>query len=336
MWLLLTGAALAVSLQMHYLSLILIPMAGILWLHEILYRKYQKKSSKNLIKGTLLSVLIFLIIMSPLFWFDLRHDFLNYKAITHFFASTNTVTGNIWENFLKIPGLFTYNLVGRYMAGQNIYLQLIVSSLILFVLINGFYKRVRQKVLDWPIMALGIWLIIGLIGVSFYQQEVYDHYLGFLNPAPFLLLGSIASINFGRWERLVNGGILILVITLAFVNLQKNPQLTTPQNQLKRTQEVAKYIIQKAQGKDFNFALIAKNNYDAAYNFYLDLYGYKPKQLPFVNTGQLLVVCEDPICDPTHNAKYEVAAFGMSKIDWSEEFEGVKIYRLIPNPSGKP
>lgn len=274
--------------------------------------------------------------MSPLFLFDLRHDFLNYKAVIHLF-STNTVTGNVFENFVKIPKLFYYNLVGRYISGQNLYLEVIVSVLILFVLVKGFIKRVKTEMLDWPTLALGVWLVVGLIGTSFYKGDVYDHYLGFLNPAPFLLLGSIAAINFGKkWQWLASVGMLILVAALTFINLQKNPLLIPPQNQLKKTQEVARFIIGKAKGQDFNFALIAKSNYDSAYQFYLDLYGNKPKLVPFDKTGQLFVVCEDQFCDPTHNAKYEVAGYGWSKIDWMIDFEGVKIYRLIPNPSGKP
>ncbi len=334
-WLVLTGAGVAASLQMHYLSLILIPVAGILWVHEILFRKYFKKPIKNLISGTFLAVLVFLMIMSPLFIFDLRHDFLNFKAITHL-LSTGTVAGNIFANLAKIPGLFSYNLVGRYITGENFYLQIIVSLLIILCLVRGFIKRAKDKILDWPTMALGMWLLVGLLGVSFYAGDIYDHYLNFLNPVPFLLLGSIAGVSFAKkWKWLINGGLLVLIIALAFVNLQKNPQLNTPQNQLRRTQDVAKYIIGRSDG-DFNFALIAKSNYDPAYSFYLDIYGKKAKKLPFEKTKQLFVVCEDQFCDPTHNAKYEVAAFGWSKIDWMNEYKGVKIYRLIANPSGKP
>lgn len=336
LWLILTGVAVAASLQLHYLALILIPIAGVLWCHEILYRRYQKRFCNNLFSGTVLSILAFLILMFPLMWFDLRHDFLNYKALIHLF-STNTVAGNVFENFAKIPKLFYYNLVGRYISGQNLYLEGIVSVLILFVLVKGLIKRVKTEILDWPTLALGVWLVVGLIGTSFYKGDVYDHYLGFLNPAPFLLLGSIAAIKLQKkYQNLLNIFLVVLVLTLAFVNLQKNPLLVPPQNQLKKTQDVAGFIIGKAKGQDFNFALIAKNNYDSAYQFYLDLYGHKPKVVPFDKTQQLFVVCEDQFCDPTHNAKYEVAGYGWSKVDWMQEFEGVKIYRLIPNPSGKP
>lgn len=336
LWMILTGASLAASLQMHYLSLILIPVAGVLYTHEIWYRRSQKRSYKNLTKGTFSAVLIFLIIMSPIFLFDLRHDFLNYKAIISLFSS-NTVGINILNNFSKIPTLFSYNLIGRYITGDNIFLGIIVSIIILSILVYGFYKRVKKGILEWPILALGIWLVVGLIGISFYNGEVYDHYLNFLNPVPFLLLGSMASINLPKnWKRIRDVGILILVIILAFVNLQKNPQLKNPQNQLKKTQDVVKFIIQKTDRKEFNFALLSKNNYDLAYQFYFEMYGYKPKVVPESKTSQLFVVCEDSICDPTHNAKYEIAAYGMSKIDWREDFKGVKIYKLVPNPSGKP
>ncbi len=337
LWFILTGAAVAACLQMHYLSLILIPITVILCLREILYRRNQKRPYKNLIKGAILGTVIFLILMSPLLWFDLRHDFLNYKALVALFSVSQTVEANIFANLAKIPQLFSYNFVGRYIAGQNLLLEVVVSLLIIFVLARGFIKRAKDKILDWPTMALGIWLLVGLIGVSLYKGEVYDHYLGFLNPAPFLLLGSLAAIQVKReWKIYLNLGLLILVGVLAFVNLQKNPLLFPPNNQLKRTQVVAKFIINKSNNQDFNFALLSKNNYDLAYQFYLDLYGHKPKVVPFNKTTQLFVVCEDPDCDPTHSPKYELAAFGMSKIDWMEEYSGVKIYRLIPNPSGKP
>ncbi len=336
LWLVLTGITLAACLQMHYLALILIPITVILCFREILYRRNQKKPYKNLIKGAILGTVIFLILMSPLFWFDLRHDFLNYKNIVHLFSQTNTLKGNMFTNLAKIPTLFISNLIGRYIAGQNIFLEIIVSLLIIFVLIRGFYNRIKLKVVDWPVMALGIWLIIGFIGISFYQSDIYDHYLGFLSPVPYLLFGSIASINFKKWKTITNYGMFALIIALVFVNLQKNPLLFPPNNQLKRTQVVAKFIINKSNNQDFNFALLSKNNYDLAYQFYLDLYGHKPKVVPFNKTTQLFVVCEDPDCDPTHSPKYELAAFGMSKIDWMEEYSGVKIYKLVPNPSGKP
>lgn len=337
LWFIMTGIFFAAALQMHYLATMLVPIGVVLWVHEVWYRHMNKSPIKNLFLGTILGILAFLMVMSPLFIFDIRHDFLNYKAVIKLLTQGSVVNASIFSNIYKIPYLYSYNLIGRYIAGQNMILTTIVSLLLLLPFVNFFRLKDKNRILNWPILVLGIWLIVGLFGVSFYQGDVYDHYLGFLNPVPFLLIGSLAAINVPtKWKGWLNGTLLILVTVLALVNLQKNPLLLSPQNQLGKTQDVARFIIEKSKGEDFNFALIAKSNYDSAYQFYLDLYGYKPRVVPFEKTIQLFVVCEDPICDPTHNAKYEVVGYGWSKIDWMQEFMGVKIYRLIPNPSGKP
>ncbi len=326
LWLILTGFAFAAASQMHYLSLILLPIGAILWIWEVSFRKSRNLMFNNLSKGTVLGIVTFLLVMLPLVLFDLKHNFLNYRAITELLSGGSAIKADILSNLARIPKLYFYNLIGRYMTGENSMLQIIVS---LLLLLPFLYFRA------WSILALGIWLLVGLLGISFYQQEVYDHYLGFLNPVPFLLLGSITAIK-KIPRKLINIFLIILVIALTYVNLQKSPLKNPPNNQLKRTIDVAKFIINESSGKDFNFALIAKSNYDSAYQFYLEQLGHKPKQVPFDKTSQLFVVCEDEICDPTHNPKYELVGFGWSRIDWMKEFAGVKIYRLVSNPSGKP
>ena len=331
LWLILTGIAAAAAVQMHYLALILLPVFIILWLLGVLVVHLPGVHRKHIFSGTLGAVVAFLVMMSPLVWFDLRHNFLNYRAITELLGGGSAVKADILTNIARIPAIYSYNLIGRYMAAENYYLMIILSLLVVAALLYKFFY--------WPKLVLGIWLVVGLLGLTFYQQSIYDHYLGFMNPVPFLLLGAVAFYasnisNKTRW--LVNAGIVILLLVLTVLNLQRNPLLNPPNNQLKRTQDVAKFVINQAGGQDLNFALIAKSNYDSAYQFYLDRYGNKPKQVPFDITEQLFVVCEDSVCDPTHSPKYEVAAFGWSKVEWMQDLFGVKIYKLVHNPSGKP
>lgn len=331
LWLILTGLAVGAAMQMHYLAAILIPVAGLLLLYEFFYRNKNKLRVKNFLNGVVLGITSFVLTLVPLVLFDLRHDFLNSRAILRLFSAGTAVKGDIFENIQRIPSLYINNLVGRYMSGENLYLSLVVSLLIIIVLV---YKHS-----SWPKIALGVWLVVGLFGLTFYQQNIYDHYFGFMNPAPFLIIGSLAILKInkrkeGRW--FIALGLIVLLVLLSFVNLRKNPLLFSPNNQLKRTQNIAKFVINKTNGEDFNFALLSKNNYDSAYQFYLDLYGYKPKQVQSQTTDQLIVVCEDPVCTPINNPKYEISAFGWAKIISEQSFEGVKIYKLIHNPSGRP
>src|SRR3989338_2580065 len=313
LWLILTGLSLAAALQMHYFALILIPVIVTLWFYQVL----KKSAKENFLKGTLLGLAAFLITMSPLFWFDLRHNFLNYKAVIALFGKGEAVGMNLFSNFGRIPEIYNYVLIGRYMAGENALLAILLSLIIFTLLI---YWIIKRKII------LAVWIIVGLVGLSFYQNGIYDHYLGFLNPAPYLLLGSLLALRKFKWV------IAGLAIIITIVNLQKNPLVNPPNNQLKKTQDIANFIIKESEDKPFNFALLAKNNYDSAYQFYLEIYGHEPKKLPFEKTDQLFVVCEDEVCDPIYSPKHEIAAFGWTLVDKFWDFSGVKIYKLVHNP----
>ena len=129
--------------------------------------------------------------------------------------------------------------------------------------------------------------------------------------------------------------IILLLLSLTIVNFQKNPLNYPPNNQLQRTKDIAKFIVDKTKGEPFNFALLSSNNYDSAYQFYLDVCGYKPRILPFEKTDQLFVVCEDTDCNPIYSPKHEIAAFGWTMVDQVWSVEGLKIYKLVHNPEEK-
>ncbi|EKD90368.1 MAG: hypothetical protein ACD_31C00006G0003 [uncultured bacterium] len=339
LWFILTGFALGCVVQMHYLAFILLPVFGILWIYELI-QNFKEGKRKNFVSGTVGAVIIFILVLSPLISFDLKHNFLNYRALISLFGTSDAV-GFGFNPLVTVPEIVTtysYNLIGRYMAGEEIILYKIVSILILLTLAWAIVKKVLWRKSDWSFFALGTWLLLGLLGLSFYNSNLYDHYLGFLNPVPFIIFGSLLNIKLfkNKWDYLYLGGLGVLTLVLVLVNLQNNPLKNPPGNQLKRTQDIAKFLIEKAEGKPFNFALIAARNYDSAYQFYLEVYGHKPNYTYEKVEDQLLVVCEDPVCDPTHNDKYEITSFGMSKIEWEENYMGVKIYKLVHNPSGVP
>lgn len=336
LWFILAGISIAFAVQMHYLALILIPVTFFIWV-LFLIRKYKGLDKLNYFwRGSLGGVIAFSLLMSPLLLFDLKHDFTNYNAIKTFFTNRETTVNlNIFNSFSRINPIFADNLISDYISGPNQYLVILVVVLIAIPILWASFLRIKKKVLHLPIYMLGVWLVVGITGLSLYKQNIYSHYLGFLNPTPFLLLGAsffvINKIKKDIFRTSLLALYLIVIVALVVVNIQRLPLLKEPNNQLSKTQEISKFVIEKSDNKSFNFALIAKSNYDAAYQFYLDLYGHKPKQLPFDKTSQLFVVCEDQICQPIGHAKYEIAAFGWTKIQSEEQIEGVKVYKLIHN-----
>lgn len=339
-WLILTGFSIGAAIQMHYLALILLPIFGILWIYDLYAQKTGKLNFKHFFAGTVCAILAFLVTLIPLILFDLKHDFLNYKALTQLFTNGSDVKLSLINIIGQIPILFSNNLIGRYIAGQNEVLTGIVVVLTLMPFIYIFFQKSKIKSGKWPFFVLFTWIFVGLLGVSLYQKSVYDHYIGFLSPVPFILLGYaivlVGNLLNQKTKYLGISVAVLFIAILAWFNLQNNPLQTFPNNQLQRTQEVAKFVIRESNNQPFNFALIAQSNYDSAYQFYLDIYNHKPKPVPKEITKQLFVVCEDAVCNPAYSSKYEVAAFGMSKVESVQEFMGVKVYKLVANPEGVP
>lgn len=336
LWLVLVGGSLAFAVQMHYLALILAPIVVTLVLREIFLTHKKKSQVKNLILGNILGIMIFLFLMSPLLIFDLKHNFMNYKAISTFFGDRQTTVNlNLFNTFGRIIPIYQHNLVERYMALKNPFAGIVVSVLVLVPVILVLFQYIKRKVIYWPLMTVSLWLIIGVLGLAIYKQTIYDHYLGFLNPAPFILFGSLIFILKKFKKRFIEITFFAAAILLLILNIFQSPLKHPPNNQLKRTKDVSKFVIAEARGKPYNFALLSKNNYDDAYEFFLITYNNPPKQVPVDITDQLFVVCEDDECNPINHPKYEIAGFGWSKIESEKNFSGVKVFKLIHNPSGK-
>lgn len=336
LWLILVGSALAFAIQMHFLALILVPICAAIWLYEI-WRKHKGEKLKNLGKGFFLGLIIFLFLMSPLLIFDLKYDFQNYKALTTFFFGDRATTVNLnpLNTLGRIIPIYSGNLVNRYLALDVFPLMLIISFLLLVPVVYLLFKFIKERQINWPLFALSCWLLVGVMGLALYKQTIYDHYTTFLNPSIYLLIGSLVFLIGKVKDKLLKRSLLglfsLISLFILITNLQNSPLKKNPNKQLQRTQDIARFVIVESNNEPFNFALIAKSNYDDAYEFYLDLYGHKPKIVPHEKTGQLFVVCEDQQCQPINHPKYEIAAFGWAKIENEKEFSGVKVFKLVPN-----
>ena len=314
-WLIVTAISLAFVLNSHYLGLLLFPVVGLFWL-------LAKKSPKYF-SYSLISIFLFLFLMSPLLWFDLRHNWINARAVAAFFADRQA-TVNL-KAYKALPHLWPIwvDINTSLLAAKNPTVGIIISG---FLAIGIVYLIKQRPSRDfWFTVS---WMGIGLIGLGLYKQHIYDHYYGFLFAAPFLLLGFI-------FEKIKRWSIPIFLLLLA-VMIPDNPLRYPPNNQLAHTQEVAGFISQQSQNKPFNLALIAKRNYDIGYRYFLDIYHAPYYTIHQQLADQLFVICEDPVCEPVNNPLWEIAAFGWAKVDRQWEFPwGVKVFRLIHNPSGK-
>ncbi len=322
-WLIVLGASYAFVLQSHYLGLLLLPTFVLFWL-----------LSKAPIRQTIYGAIIFLILMSPLVIFDIRHGWHNFTAMKEFFtARQSTVSIRPWN---AIPNLapISQNILERLPGGRNMIggavLGIVLLIGVIFILIK--YKK---SIFQTPYFLLFSWILFALLGLGLYKQQIYDHYYGFIFAAPFLLLGGIGSQILSYKNKIINIVLFLGIALLVFINLQNSPILGAPNMQLQRAETVAAKVAQESGGQRFNLAVLAERNYEDGYKYFLLKDGLSvvdiDAQNPGTITNQLFVVCEmaKEKCNPINNPKAEVANFGWSKIDSQWDTFGVTIYKLI-------
>ncbi|MBI4058861.1 glycosyltransferase [Candidatus Microgenomates bacterium] len=338
-WLIVLGISYAFVLQSHYLGLLLLPTLGIFWLLTLYQLRTHNHELKNLLRYTLISLVIFAVLMSPLVIFDARHGWHNFSAMKEFFTNRQTtVSLKPWNAMGDIWPIWQDKFVGRFVAGMDVILTKFMAALLtagLIWLLVWSRSHLRSTIL------LAVWLVVGLVGMALYKQNIYDHYFGFMFAAPFILLGAITQNLVSK--RKLNILATSLIIVLLIVNLREAPIKNPPQRQLQRTAEIARKIAQESHGQPFNLAVLAERNYEDAYQYFLEWWQEPVREIDPLRyqetvADQLFVVCELPAqrCDPTHSSKAEVTVFGWSKIEKEWEIKGIVLYKLIHNPAGTP
>ena len=183
---------------------------------------------------------------------------------------------------------------------------------------------------------LNLWTIVILLFFGIYKKSIYDYYLGIFFIVPFLFSAvALKRIwNTGTPGRIIS---IIVIVFLLMLNWQGRPFKYEPNNQLEQTKKIAKAVLDKTEGKPFNFALITGGNSDHAYRYFFEIWGKPPVTIEnsIVDpnrqtvTDQLLIVCEDPKCMPLGNSLWEVAGFGRAEIVGSWDVSVLKVYKLI-------
>lgn len=344
-WILVASLSFAICLQSHYLSLALLPFLFVFLVLSFIKSVETKKQRKFLIK-LFLSFFVFLILMSPLIIFDAKYNWRNILAMRDFFfEKSSLVSVSLASHFLRFFSVWELVFI-RLITGKEVLVGKITSYV--FILISILYSLYLIKKKEYSYKSLAFlftfsWLLISVLVLSFYKDAIYDHYLGFLFPAPFLILAFWVE----KLRKFGGVGIVfsfVLIFLFAVLDLLNSPLRSSPSYQMKRTIEVSKKILDESKGNKFNLAVIAERNYEGAYLYFLELWKapvviIDPQRAGETITEQLFVVCEyedKNKCQPTSNPKAEVANFGWSKIDKSWEVGGVILFKLVHNPSGQP
>jgi 4-amino-4-deoxy-L-arabinose transferase-like glycosyltransferase len=350
------GVLLGVSLQLHYLATFL-SIIILFYLIAVRFLKGTGKQVLSVFQDVLLLLGGFVIGLSPFLAFEIKHGFPNIRTIIGFILqnlfrsspeANSTFTHIVSNVFFRVFG----RLMTRYPPPEQVSvaadkqiamwyfftlaLALFSISVFCWQLYKLWLKKDREKIMEY--LLIGSWFVLGVMLFGFYKKPIYDYYFGFLFPVPFLLVGNaLASILQAKQFRIITTFFAVAVFCYLLVfNLQGAPFFSSPNKQKDQVKMIAEFVLSKTEGKPYNFALITKGNSDHAYRYFFELAHHPPVTIENLAvdplrksvTDQLLVVCEDPTCQPLGNALWEIAGFGRAEIVGQWDVSVVKVYKL--------
>lgn len=338
-WFPIIGLTFSIVIQSHYLGLLLAPLIGLFVVIKfITIIKFNRSQLKKYLFSLILSSFFFILLtIAPLVWFDLRHNGINFQAIKLFFTDRQT-TVNL-KVYKAIPNLWKLwtESVTSLLGAKNVIVGLVLSVIVLIGQIKPIGQIVVKKNIKnyYGYLLVCLWLLIGLVGLGLYKQHIYDHYFGFIFPAYFLVI----AITLNQIDRFKYGKYLVgvLVFALVVINLVSNPLRYEPNRQMVRTKEVTEKIIEVSNNQPFNLGMIAKQNYDAGYRYFLEkanrpTIAIDTQRTSETITDQLFVVCEVEECKPVGHPQAEIANFGWVKIETEWSFPwGTRLFKLVHN-----
>lgn len=327
-WLVGAGLFFAMALQMHYFGLVLLGVIVAIWLLVFLREWKSKENLKQFLIFSFCFMGVIFLMMLPLVVFDIRHDFLNYKAIKLFFSERKpdfsfirTIKNTEGRTRHLIGGLFTTDWIKG-----------VTSFYFLAVILGGGLGILEKKRREASFLII-LWLFIGILGLASYYGDVYGHYLGFLMPAPFFLMGILLAFLSRRFL----GWLIVIgfVGCFSYLNLTKTPFLKPLGWSVRDVEGLARKIYKDVETDKFNLVWISPvKDYRAMnYRFFIEKMGKKPlSEENYSEAKVLYVIVEGVKADPVDYPIWEIQKFGRGKVDRVIESEGgPKVYKLVKN-----
>ncbi len=317
------------ALNSHYLALILLPIFTFFSLIYFLKNKpLDKKILNKLSKPLFISFFILFLSILPLILFDIKHDGQNIKALIQFFTVRQT-TVNL-KAYKAIPLIYplfeqlnTRLIFAKILSWGQIGTVLFTVTIIISLFTKSIHK--------FKYVLVFAFVLISLICLGLYKQHIYDHYFAFLFPLLFILFSSTLQILIKY--KLLLPLVIFMIISPVYLSLKHNNFNNPLLNQVQTTKQITNLISDQAKSNPFNLALIAKNNYDPPYRYYLEVDNQPLYTLKDKKTDQLFVICEpnpDIDCNPEGNPLWDIAAFGVAKVENNWQINGINIYKMIP------
>ena len=224
------------------------------------------------IKIVFLAVIAFFINYIPLVIFNFRHQNILWHNFQNFIIQNSENTNYIEKFIFIIKNIFLPYLSNYLFQSANVFFIIFTSILIFY----GFYnlKNSKRKVINSInknrfVYYLPIWIIIPILGFTFYKGHIPDYYfLQTLFPIIILITVSLRK-NIAIF--------LIFFSAFAFLNIKSVVNYDTVIN-YKVKKDAVNYVLYDSKGETFNVYYQIPLALNTGYPFLFKVFGRLPQE----------------------------------------------------------
>ncbi len=294
------------AFQLHYLSLILIP---------IIFLFIFSRSKKWINFIYVLSG--FLIGIFPQLLFEMRHKFLITHELLNLLNS-QVISASPRDIFLKINNFGSF--ISMDLLGFSLPFFIAFSLILISVFIAKGKLQRHNKLIILLLLSL---ILTNLVAAGLYFGKEQPHYLALAYPAYFIFVGQFIYIA-GKINKYIPPILLIIISTILIRqnNLFLSSGYNMPQDlSLKEIREISKIIAGDASSSKFNITSTLDGDSRARpYRYLVQVYGKNPAGVEnYDKVESLYIITRDPARSTIENKLFEISSFQPSNIagDWA-------------------
>ena len=333
------GLCFSILLQLHYLTLLSLPAAGLIWLLAFKdnFKTFIKNKSKQLKKETFIkktkiiwknfsklliptgiALTIFIVSLTPLVLFDLKHQGNNLKAFQGLVNSEDNFKYIPKTSFIERTTKTIKENEGRgmhilfeIMIGKNRPLnKTLLYSVAIFIIGFAILHKHRKKDIS-PLIVIWIYLGVGILGTSLYEHTIFNHYIAYLFPITALIYGWILS---NIKPKAISFTIFLLFSAYFIQYNMPNLPLKSLGWTIKDIQNTSNVILEKvAPGEKYNIVLLSESrDIDGQnYRYYLTTGHTPPVKTEDRDSVETLFIIneEKTLSKVTDSPIYEIVVF---------------------------
>jgi|GEM_PF-660018 len=272
------GATVGVLLQLHYPNIFFVFLLSAYWGWVIVTGNVTRR---RLLPSVLLAGAGVFIVLLPFIIYQISVGFRDILGVASVIRdSGGAVLGK--RELIRFFVEYIARVIGRAIPFMTREAAVLLMGLWgLFVLWHPSKRNIF----------LSVWLVGGTAAMARYSGVVHDHYLYFLVPVPFFMIGSVLSIVRGEARNAVLVSVAALMVAGSFITSDTD---SAGVRDIWRVSAAVSRIKAEAKGEPFSFTLITGRSFsDLHYRYFMSSMRMVPRRITDPSYRRLYLVCDD-------------------------------------------